>query len=115
MSLEPFSQINNVRGITSEQERRIKDFFQGAVYCWCKNRKNEWFSVRNLMGGDNFDWHGTPMQCLYEKHIKDGKSEEDAIKSAGIDSGWILKKVICNDSRAFRTEIRELVRHYRWI
>lgn len=25
-----------------------------SCYCWCKNRKDEWFAARNLLGGDNY-------------------------------------------------------------
>ena len=45
------SEIREVKGIDANQLKRILDFLQGAVYCWCKNRENEWFSLRDLMGG----------------------------------------------------------------
>ncbi len=35
------SEIREVRGISNEQRQRILDFLQGAVYSWCKNRKDE--------------------------------------------------------------------------
>ena len=68
MSLKIESELRNVTGISEEEKRRIKDFLQGGVYCWCKNRKDEWFSLRDLMGGDNFYWQGTPLLPLYLKH-----------------------------------------------
>ncbi|GAB1473161.1 hypothetical protein MASR2M69_06020 [Bacteroidota bacterium] len=45
------SEIRDVYGITNEQRQRILDFLQGAVYSWCKNRKDEWFAARDLLGG----------------------------------------------------------------
>jgi hypothetical protein len=99
------SEIREVHGISEEQKQRIMDFLQGAVYCWCKNRKDEWFAARDLLGGDNYYWEGTPMSALYEK----SKDKEQA----GIDAGWLLKRVIDNDKRFFETK-EEFVRQYRW-
>ncbi len=114
MSLIQKSEVREVRGITDEQKLSIVDFLQGAVYSWCKNRPNEWFSMRNLMGGDNFYWEGTPLFDLFQKHKNKGKSNNEAIESAGKDSGWILKKVIEKDKREFETKKEELIRKYRW-
>lgn len=114
MTLIPKSQIREVKGITKTEKQRIADYLQGAVYCWCKNRFEEWFSVRDLFGGDNFDWSGTPMTVLYEKHRTKGKSDSDSISDAGKDAGWILKNVIDTDRRQFETKKEELIRKYRW-
>ena len=116
MTLIIKSQIRNVTSLTLTENQRIIDYLQGAVYCWCKNRKDEWFSARDLFGGDNFDWRGTPLITLYKKHKSKGKNDNDAIKAAGIDVGWILKKVINNDARKFETKDNEgRIRKYRWI
>lgn len=100
------SEVREVYGISGKQKQRILDFLQGAVYCWCKNRKNEWFAARDLLGGDNYYWEGTPMIALYEK-------SED-VEQAGKDAGWLLKQVINNDKRNFETKKEGLVRQYRW-
>ncbi|WP_219605470.1 hypothetical protein [Vibrio parahaemolyticus] len=42
--------IRGITGVSDEEQASIKAFLQGAVYCWCKNRRNEWFSLRDLMG-----------------------------------------------------------------
>lgn len=55
-------EIREVAGIQEDEKQAIIHFLQGAVYCWCKNRKNEWFSMRDLMGGDNYFWEGTPLR-----------------------------------------------------
>jgi hypothetical protein len=110
------SELREVSGITDVEKQRISDFLQGAVYCWCKNRKAEWFSMRDLMGGDNYYWQGTPLLVLYQKHSeKAGKEKELPLKDAGKDAGWILKKVISIDNRTFETKKEELIRKYRWI
>ena len=104
MSLINSSEIREVTGISNKEKQRIFDFLQGAVYCWCKNRKKEWFSLRDLMGGDNYYWEGTPLLVLYLKHENKGKDWELAVKDAGKDSGWILKKVIDADKRSFKNK-----------
>ncbi len=93
----------------------IKYFLQGAVYCWIKNRKDEVFAARDLMGGENFEWAGTPLYCLYEKHINKGKDVESAIDEAGKDLGWILKSVLDEDKRSFKTYDKGMTKGYKWI
>lgn len=115
MSLIPESEIRNVREISNEEKQRIIDFLQGAVYCWCKNKPDEWFSMRDLMGGENYYWEGTPLLVLYTKHKSKGKDWESAVKDAGKDSGWLLKRVINQDQRKFETKKEELIRKYKWI
>jgi hypothetical protein len=110
------SELREVSGITDVEKQRISDFLQGAVYCWCKNRKAEWFSMRDLMGGDNYYWQDTPLFFLYQKHSEKARKEKElAVKDAGKDAGWILKKVISIDNRTFETKKEELIRKYRWI
>ena len=111
MALNPPSEIRDVRGITPDQKAHIYDFLQGAVYCWCMNRRDEWFSMRNLMGGENTDWGGTPLIVLYQKYLP----ASDAVERAGKDSGWLLKRVIDNDTRRFETKKEDLIRKYRWV
>jgi hypothetical protein len=102
--------VRDVYGISPQQKTRIFDFLQGAVYCWCKNRPDEWFSLRDLMGGENFDWASTPLMPIYSKH----HPAADATQSAGKDCGWLLKRVINDDVRNFETRHAELIRQYRW-
>ena len=114
MALIEKSEVRKVTGINSTYKQRIEDFLQGAVYSWCKNRPNEWFSMRDLMGGEIFSWGGTPLNELYLKHINLGKNNSEAITAAGKDSGWILKKVIDKDKRLFNTKKEDLIRKYLW-
>jgi hypothetical protein len=113
MALVPPSQVRNVTGLTDPQKETICDFLQGAAYCWCKNRpKEDWFSLRSLMGGENYFWSGTPMLPLWEKH--NGVSS-DPVKAAGKDGGWLLKKVLADDVRTFETREGAFIREYRWV
>lgn len=115
MSLLEDSELRRVSGISSQQEQRILDFLQGAIYSWCKNNPDQWFSMRDLMGGENYYWQGTPLIVLYNKHTQKGKSWDSAVKDAGKDSGWLLKKVVHLDKRTFETKKEELIRKYKWV
>jgi len=106
--------VKNVKDISKEEEQRIIDFLQGAIYCWCKNRSKEWFSLRDLMGKENFHWQGTPLFVLYQKHEDKGKESNKAIEEAGKDAGWLLKKVLQNDIRKFETKEESFTRKYKW-
>lgn len=116
MSLIEKSTIIEVDGISVAKKRRICDFLQGAVYCWCKNRKDEWFAARDLLGGDNFYWEGTPLLALYKKHVKLGTP--DPVGAAAKDAGWMLKFVIEQDKRRFHTKKvttpKFPIRMYQW-
>jgi hypothetical protein len=97
MTINPKSDLRDVSGISEIEKELIKAFMQGAVYCWVKNRKDEQFAVRDLMGGENFDWNGTPLQALYDKYNRAGKDDKSAIKAAAIDLGWIVKSLLDAD------------------
>ena len=107
--------IRNISGISKTDEAKIICFLQGAIYCWCKNRAEEWFAVRDLLGGANFHWQGIPLIVLYEKHINKGKSNTRSIEDAGKDAGWLLLKTIKSDIRLFDTKREALTRKYLWL
>ncbi len=115
MSLKPPSQLRNVRGITDAQAALIKAYLQGSVYSWVKNRKGEKFAARDLVGGDNYEWEGTPLFVLYEKHIALGKESNAAIKAAGKDLGWLLKAFLHEDKRTFEAGRSGLTAGYRCV
>lgn len=114
MTLINYSEIREVHEISTSDKKAIQDFLQGAVYCWCKNRPDEWFGLRDLMGGENFFWQGTPLFVLFEKHTNKGNVGNDPVKEAGKDGGWLLKKVIHSDNREFETQNNGFFREYRW-
>ena len=107
--------IKNISGVSKEEIDLIKAFLQGAVYCWAKNRKDEVFALRLLVGGKNTIWTNTPLQVLYKKHIDAGKDSESANEVAGQDAGKILKAVLQNDVRKFEVSDAGLTNGYRWV
>ena len=115
MALTPTSELRDVYGIDDFQKQQILAFMQGAVYCWVKNHKDEPFVVRDLMGGENFDWDGTPLYALYQKHIDAGKDNNSAIESAAKDLGWLVKTMLSDDKRTYEASKAGLVSSYRWV
>lgn len=104
---EEAGEIRSVNGLSKEEKNAIYSFLQGAVYCWCNNNPNKWFSMRDFMGGTNFYWQGTPLYKLFEK--------TDDVNAAGQAAGWLLKKVIDRDKRHFETKKEERIRKYKWV
>lgn len=95
---------------------RIKCYLQGAVYCWCKNCKDEnmnprWFAARDLFGGENYYWEGTPLIDLYQWHKEN--EADDPVNMAGRDVGHLLKDILQNDIRTFHTR-KGYTREYQW-
>jgi hypothetical protein len=113
--LRPESEVRRVTGISEEETMAIKNFMQGAVYSWVKNRRDEAFAVHDLMGGENFHWHGTPLMALYDKHASAGKDDAAANEAAGRDLGWLVKAVLSADKRTFEASHNGYVNSYRWV
>lgn len=112
MTIRPESELREPSGVDRTNRELIKAFMQGAVYSWVKNRPGESFAVRDLVGGLNNDWSGTPLQVLYDRHIDAGKADEDAFDAAAKDLGWIVKTLLSEDRRTFEVEKSGLVNTY---
>jgi len=102
-----------VSGLTKEQRRDIHNYLHGMVYGWCESRGTQPFAAHNLVGGVNWNWEGTPLQCVYDKQTTDGKT---AYKVAAQEVGRLLKKVIMEDKiRGFACTKGELNENlYTW-
>ena len=115
MTIKPESELRNVHGISELEKSLIKAYMQGAVYSWVKNRKDEPFAVRDLAGGENYEWEGTPLFVLWEKQLRLGKKGDDATEDAAKDLGWLTKTVLAEDKRTFTVEKAGMVNSYRWV
>lgn len=106
------NKIRSVHSISKEKAEEIKDFLQGAIRCYDKVVAGEWFSLRDLMGGENFDWNGTPLQDLFESY----RGRSDAFKMTAKSAGWLLKAAIIDDQyRHYETKKEAFTRKYRWV
>lgn len=101
MPIQPASRIRDVTGISEDEKDLIRTFLQGAVYAWVRDNQGRPFAVRDLMGGANFEWEGTPLYVLFLKHRRLGKNNEAAVNAAGRDLGWLVKWVLNADKRTF--------------
>ncbi|HEX8245456.1 MAG TPA: hypothetical protein VF541_18235 [Longimicrobium sp.] len=102
------ARIRRVANLSAADEKAILDFLQGAVRVRWKDHPNDWFGLRDLMGGENGDWRDTPMQRLFDRHYSVGVSETEAKRKAGIEGGHLLKRVLHEDRRRY-----DSARHYR--
>ena len=89
-----------LRGIKGSAE----SFIKGAVYQFIADQTEKTngeirFCIRDLLGGTNADWENTPLQYLYDYHIREGKTKEEAYVQTARDAGWLLKEVLCKDLR----------------
>lgn len=114
MLLDGNKTVKNIDILSDVEIQRVRDFLQGAIYCWCKNRKDFWFGLRDLMGGENFFWQGTPLYVLYSEHVKVLGNSDASITAAAMDAGLLLKKVLYEDKRGFNQRKEEGVNKYKW-
>ncbi len=104
--------IRKIHSISEAQDQEIKNYLQGAIRCHDKVAAGKWFSLRDLMGGANFDWNGTPMQALIEAY----QGRSDAFKMTAKSAGWLLKAAIEEDPcRHYETKKEAFTRMYRWV
>lgn len=106
--------IRTISAKLSDVENELaKAYIKGAVHGFCNNNPEHDFSARILFGGDNRDWHNTPLQDIYEYHKN--ANHPDSASQAGIDVGWLLKEVLEEDVRTFEVNGRDTGRKYRLV
>lgn len=97
------SKVYAVRNLAPADEKGIVGFLRNVVDDWCRNSSGAWFGLRDLMGGANKDWGGTPLQVLYDRHAATSPPDK-ALKKAAVDGGRLLKQVLDRDTRFFEAE-----------
>ena len=129
VTVSELKEIDYIRDSTAPRHVRdeICAFFQGAVCCWCAEHGDAEFSLKNLVGGVNIGWYGTPLQGLFLCHlqVKLAKFEKEgynevlaeaycaAHKATWGDAGWLLKEALHSDRRTFVLTQSDLNR-YIW-
>lgn len=106
----------SIRGVPDADIQRMLDFLQGAVRARCADCEGLQFAARNLLGGANYFWEGTPMEVLFTKYIAEGYSTEAAIEEAGKSAGHLLKRVLIEDNnRTYRLGDAGMANGYTWL
>ena len=106
----------SIRGVSDADIRRMLDFLFGATRAICADREGTQFSVRDILGGANYFWEGTPMEVLFKKYVAEGYSTDAAIVEAGKSAGHLLKRVLIEDAnRTYRLGDAGMVNGYTWL
>jgi hypothetical protein len=109
------SSVLRVSYLPPTQEQEILTYLQGAVYCWCNNKKDDWFCIGSFAGDLNEDWIGTPLIILYDHYIILGESGTDAYNHAAQDSGTLLKLFLHRDSRTYDMQNNGQRNEYKFV
>lgn len=113
MILNLNQRVINVSGITDLERQRINEFLLSLVNCWRESNPNEYFSIRSLMAKMKGNWHLTILGFLKGKYIRMGQNENDSLKHASIDAGWLLYSLIVNSVNLFESRTVAHIREYR--
>ena len=105
-----------VHGFSDGELQRMRDYLLGSVQAWCRDRHGEWFAARDLLGGANFNWQGTPLQPLYVYYMERSNHDDAySVKQAGRAAGHLLKRVLIEDSKRTYETHKGYTRQYRWV
>jgi len=107
---------HRVSGITPEEIDAMLADLKGRVEGYCVGRKGETFSIRSILGGENFTWKNSPLQRLYDIYENSGCSYDESVKRAGKAAGRLLKRAIIElQDRTFQLCDAGLANGYMWL
>ena len=104
MIIQSISKPRKARGLAADDRQKAIDYLHGMVDAWCKNNPGEWFALRDLVGGVNWEWSGTPLKAVFDNRKARGSS--NPVKAAGIDVGNLLKQMLIDDRRTTNIDKR---------
>ncbi len=106
----------HVHGFDDREIQRMRDYLLGAVQVWCRDRHGEWFAARDLLGGANYFWQGTPLMRLYDYYmVQSDGDDEYSVRQAGRAAGHLLKRVLVEDTKRTYETRQGFTREYRWV
>lgn len=106
---------SSVGGVSPAEIEKMLIFIAGGVRTWCKAVGDKQFALRDLFGGENYYWEGTPLQALYVKFCNEGYSSDEAVRLAGNAAGRLLKRVLVEDrTRTYVVGDAGLANGYTW-
>lgn len=94
--------LRNVHGISDTEKAQAMDFIRTLVDERLNVFPTAIFRAVDLMGRQVFPtWANTPLDPLYQYYYGKKRDNRYAMRQAGIAAGYLLKRVIENDSRSF--------------
>jgi len=115
----------NINSLSESDILEARKYIQEAVYDWCKNKPDDVFAVRDLFGGENTDWGGTPLQEIYghwsslyrgqHPELSDDELHKKAADQTAKDVGCLVKFVLQNDKRNFKSCNAGEAKGYKWM
>lgn len=87
--------------LSYEEVELAEKYLQGALHSYTKSHPGQGFALRDLVGGENGDWNGTPLQKFYDYHRESGKNHTQAKEQAAKDVGWVLKAVLAAEEKVY--------------
>lgn len=86
-----------ISAVVSENDLELmKTYMLGAVHGFTAAAEGKNFTVREIFGKGNRDWHGTPIQKIYEYYART-LPHEKAVERAAQDVGKLLRSVLTDD------------------
>lgn len=91
-----------IRGFIDAEQRAA---IEKQLIRMCNTRlnsvSNEWFVLRDIVGGNNRDFAGTNFQIIYDKYLIEYGDRQIAYSKTAQDMGWFLKNALKNDNKIF--------------
>lgn len=78
----------------------ILNWLSAAIWAYSNNRED--FQIRDIIGFDNTNWEYTPLQEVYNYHIRRGLDHKQAANLAGQDVGRIAKRVMIESNHNYQ-------------
>lgn len=102
MIVQGNNNLRNVHGLSDTERARAIDFIRNLVDQRLNTSPTAIFRAVDLMGRKVFTtWADTPLDPLYRYYYRKRRDNQYAMRQAGIAAGYLLKRVIENDSRSF--------------
>lgn len=122
--LEKIDNFSTPHTLTDDEIELILAYLQGMVNLWCAVCGDKPFSARDFIGGENYDWKGTPLMMAwhgrynrYKREYPDETSEnltEWTHNQSAIDIGHLLKRVMIEHKYHF-VQLKGFGKAYQWL
>lgn len=90
------------QGIICEEEaNEIQEFITRLYNAVLNQSETIEFTLRDVLGGFNRDWNGTPLQKIYNVYFERINDRDITYQRAAREAGAFLKRALDKDERTF--------------